>query len=107
MKTKFYITVAATILLHILCRAQQSEYTIKEIGQCKTGVAYDVFTEENYAYVTTNHGVSIIYIKDKIHPKVIGKVKTNTPTFGVFARSQKLYTVTLDGQFTISEIQNP
>jgi len=76
MKMKSYLTIFAIVSLAILCPAQQNGYTIIEVGRCKTGVAYDVFAIGSCAYVTTNHGITIIDIKDKIHPKIIGKINT-------------------------------
>lgn len=107
MKTKFCIAIAAAVLWTTLSLAQQAEYTISEIGKCKTGVAYDVFVAGHYAYATTNKGVTIINIVDKTHPKIISKIKTEKATFGVYVHTNLIYFVTMDGKFNIATLQPP
>ena len=107
MKTKFFIATAAAVLLTLLCQAQQTEYIISEIGKCKTGVAYDVFVAGQYAYATTNKGVSIINTVDKTRPKIIRWIKTKRAVFGIRVHSDQLYFVTMDGKFNIATLQPP
>ena len=94
-------------MLPILCQAQQEEYTIIELGRCKTGVAYDVFVAGNYAYATTNKGVAILDIVDKKNPEKISVIKSKEPVFGVTVKDDNVYHVTMDREFIITNKQNP
>jgi hypothetical protein len=108
MKTKRIALqdVWLVLILGILCvSACKSQGVLSRVSTSKAGVAYDVYVEDGYAYITNNDGVVIFDVSEPDNPQKVGKIISGT-AFGVFVDNGLTY-IAGEGGLVIADVSDP
>ncbi|MHA2366945.1 MAG: LVIVD repeat-containing protein [Candidatus Hodarchaeales archaeon] len=70
-------------------------------------VAYDLYVENNRAYVTGNEGVTILDVEYPTRPKKIGGLYTSDGAFGIIVENDIIYVASDSNGFIIANMSNP
>ena len=100
------LSIYGLAIIH-LHSSRSDSGTLKQVGCLDFGVAYDVWVEEEIAYVTGNKGVRIIDVQDPESPKELGQIRLKDGAFGIFIEHDTAYIAGDKDGFFIADIQDP
>ena len=86
---------------------QTENYYPHLIGKSRIGIAYDVYVDNGYAYVTTNYDLVIVDVQNPKRPKKMSTIKVDGGVFGVRVRDNIAYIATDDShEFLIADVSD-
>lgn len=115
IKIKKYICVLVTISFLILSFTSSNilefahshnDLFINEIASVE-GSGYDVWIQNNFAYVTNNDGVDIINVEDPTNPAIISRLEITDGAFGIYIQEDIAYIAAAGSGFKIANISDP
>ena len=83
MKKTYFQLLIISVFIFIGCDKEEFPPSEYEIGHINLGSAYELFVEDDFAYVTYNNGLAIIDISDLNNPQKIKTFRTNDTGFGI------------------------
>jgi len=94
------------LILGTLCISTcKSQGVLSRVSTSKAGVAYDVYVEESYAYLTNNDGVIIFDVSQPDSPQKAGEILSGT-AFGIFVENGLIYIAGGSG-LVIADVSDP
>jgi len=63
----------------------RERYGLERIGRARVGVGYHVHVDGTLAFVTHNHGASIVDVSNPARPNELAEIETTEASFGIFA----------------------
>ena len=80
---------------------------LTQLGVPGRFVAYEVYVDDNYAFVAKNEGTLIFDITNPSRPMKIGGVLMDDSAFGVYAENDTLFIAGVSNGFIMANISNP
>lgn len=80
---------------------------IRQVGRLRTGAAYDVRVQGDYAYIGNNEGVVIIDIRKPKRPGEAANIELGEAAFGICIEEDRAYITGGRDGFTIADVSDP
>jgi len=108
-KNQFNLYLSMIILFAMVssrCEDEKFPPSSYEIGQITLACSYDLYVENDYAYVTHNHGMGIIDIGMVSDPNQVASNITNKGSFGILVENGIAYLGSADGNLSLIDVDD-